>query len=206
MMTLASTLLTLPITSRDHVRGPASAEVTLIEYGDYACPQCDQARSVVKRLQAAIGDRLRYVFRNFPKSGAQSFPHRAAEAAMAAGAQHKFWEMHDLLFDHQSALSDKHLKLYATRVGLDMELFNYDMTLHAFALRVYEDAVSGSRSGVTSTPSFFINDSRHLGSCDFETLLAQIEEVARSQPSGNRAIPDAPPQAMVDSPTPRANS
>jgi protein-disulfide isomerase len=164
MTTVASTLLTLPVTTRDHIRGPASAPVTLVLYGDYACPQCNQARSVVKQLLAAFGDRLRYTFRNFPSPALRSNPHHAAEAA---GAQNRFWEMHDLLDDHQPALSDKHLKLYGTRVGLNMERFNQDMMLHTFALRVHEDVLSAGQSGVSTTPSFFINDSRYLGPCDF---------------------------------------
>ena len=111
MTTVASTLLTVPVTGRDHIRGSDRAVVTLVEYGDYACPHCNEARSVVKRLQAALGDRLRYAFRNFPIPALYPKPHRAAEAAEAAGAQNKFWEMHDLLYDRQAALSDKHLKL-----------------------------------------------------------------------------------------------
>jgi protein-disulfide isomerase len=174
MTMTASTILTLPVTNRDHLRGPVSAEVTLVEYGDYACPRCNHARSVVKQLHAALGDRLRYVFRNFPMAHLR--PHHAAEAAEAAGAQNKFWEMHELLYDHQAALSDKHLRLYATWVGLDMERFNSDMTHHAHALRVRQDALAANRSGVSDTPSFFINDSRHLGPSDFETLLSSIGE------------------------------
>jgi protein-disulfide isomerase len=175
MTTVASTLLTLPVTGRDHVRGSASAAVTLVEYGDYACPRCNQARSAVKRLQAALADRLRYAFRNFPMPNLHP-THRAAEAAEAAGAQNKFWEMHELLYDHQGTLSDKHLKVYGTQVGLDMERFNRDMMLQTFALRVHEDVLSASQSGVSSTPSFFINDIRYPGPCDFKSLLSHIEE------------------------------
>jgi protein-disulfide isomerase len=102
----------------------------------------------------------------------------AAEAAEAAGAQNKFWEMHDVLYDHQSALSDKHLKVYATWVGLDMERFKEDMTYHTHAVRVREDAFAAKRSGVSDTPAFFINDSRHLGPPDFEALLSGIGEAS----------------------------
>jgi protein-disulfide isomerase len=177
MMTVASILLTVPVSGRDHIRGSDHAVVTLVEYGDYACPHCNEARSVVKRLQAALGDRLRYAFRNFPMPTLQPKPHRAAEAAEAAGAQNKFWEMHDLLYDRQTALSDKHLKLYGTQVGLDMERFNRDMMLQTFALRVREDTLGASQSGVNTTPTFFINDSRYLGPCDFGTMLSRMEEV-----------------------------
>jgi formate-nitrite transporter family protein len=177
MTTVASSLLTLPVTTRDHIRGPASAPVTLVLYGDYACPQCNQARSVVKQLLAVFWDRLRYTFRNFPSPVLRPNPHHAAEAAEAAGVQNRFWEMHDLLYDHQPALSDKHLKLYGTRVGLNMERFNQDMMLHTFALRVHEDVLSAGQSGVSTTPSFFINDSRYLGPCDFAILRSHIKQV-----------------------------
>jgi protein-disulfide isomerase len=176
MTIAASIILTVPVTSRDHLRGPVSAEVTLVEYGDYACARCNQARLVVKQLQAALGNRLRYVFRNFPMS--QLHSNYAAEAAEAAGAQNKFWEMHDVLYDHQSALSDKHLKVYATWVGLDMERFKEDMAYHTHAVRVREDALAAKRSGVSDTPAFFINDSRHLGPPDFEALLSGIGEAS----------------------------
>jgi protein-disulfide isomerase len=109
-------------------------------------------------------------------SASHPFSHHAAEAAEAAGVQYKFWEMHNVLFNHQTALSDKHLRIYGTWVGLDMERFNEDMTMHSYALRVYQDALSASRSGCSSTPCFFINDNRHLGRSDFESLLSQIEE------------------------------
>ena len=177
MTTVASTLLIVPVNDRDHIRGSTRAVVTLVEYGDYACPHCNEARSVVNRLQAALGDRLRYAFRNFPMPALHPKSDRAAEAAEAAGAQNKFWEMHDLLYDRQTALSDKHLKAYATQVGLDMERFNRDMLLQTFALRVHEDTLSASQSGVNATPTFFVNDSRYLGPCDFKTMLSRIEEV-----------------------------
>ena len=177
MTMAASTQLTTPITTRDHIRGIGSGAVTLVEYGDYACPHCNEARSVVKRLRESLGDQLCHVFRNFLTLTSYSRALHAAEAAEAAGAQNKFWEMHDLLYDHQLALSDKHLKVYATQVGLDMERFNRDMMLQTFALRVREDTLSASQSGVNTTPTFFINDSRYLGPCDFETMLSRIEEV-----------------------------
>ena len=176
MTMAASTQLTTPVTNRDHIRGMDSAVVTLVEYGDYACPHCNEARFVVKRLRETLGDRLRHVFRNFLMLTSYSRPHRAAEAAEASAAQGKFWEMHDLLYDHQLALSDKHLKVYATQVGLDMERFNRDLMLHTHALRVHEDILNAGQSGVSTAPAFFINDNRHVGPCDFESLLSHIEE------------------------------
>jgi protein-disulfide isomerase len=183
MMTAASAQLTPPVTSRDHICGPAFAEVTLVEYGDYTCPRCNEAHSVVKRLLSSLGDRLRYVFRHFPSLTSNPNRDRAAEAAEASGAQNKFWEMHDALYNHQLALSDKHLRVYATQVGLDMERFNREMMQHTHVPHVQEDVQSAGHSGVSSVPTFFINDSQHLGSCDFETLISEIEKAALKQPS-----------------------
>jgi protein-disulfide isomerase len=176
MTMAASTQLTTPVTNRDHIRGMDSAAVTLVEYGDYACPHCNEARFVVKRLRETLGERLRHVFRNSLTLTSYSRVHRAAEAAEASAAQAKFWEMHDLLYDHQLALSDKHLKVYATQVGLDMERFNREMMLHTHALRVHEDILNAGQSGVSTAPAFFINDKRYVGPCDFESLLFHIEE------------------------------
>jgi protein-disulfide isomerase len=176
MTTAVPTQCTPPITSRDHVRGPASAAVTLLEYGDYKCPRCHEARFVVKRLEANLGRHLRYAFRSFPLPSVEFNSSRAAEAAETSGAQHKFWEMHELLFNQPHALSDKHLRVYATQCGLDMERFNRDMALHTFAYRVQEDILSGDQSGVSDTPTFFINDRRHSGPYDFGTLLSAIQE------------------------------
>jgi protein-disulfide isomerase len=149
--------------------------VTLLEYGDYKCPRCNEARSVVRRLEGVLGDQMRFGFSYYPLSGVDSNSKRAAEAAETSGAQNKFWEMHDLLFDQQQALSDKHLRVYATRCGLDMARFNRDMALHTFDPRVSEDILSGDQSGVRDTPTFFINDRRHGGPYDYETLLSAIQ-------------------------------
>jgi protein-disulfide isomerase len=176
MTIAASTQLATPVMDRDHIQGNNFAAVTLVEYGDYACPHCNEARSIVKRLRETLGDRLRYVFRNFLSLNSYSRAHRAAEAAEASGAQNKFWEMHDFLYDNQLALSDKHLRVYATRVGLDMQRFNLDMMLHTHALRVHEDVLSAGQSGVSTAPAFFINDSRHVGPCNFEALRSHVEQ------------------------------
>ncbi len=175
MTTAATIQLTTPVADRDHIRGRAAAAVTLVEYGDYACPLCNEA-FVVKQLHAALGDRLCYVFHNFPILILHSSPHRAAEAAEASGGQNKFWKMHDLLYDHHPTLSDKHLKVYATRVGLDMERFNLNMMLHMHAVRVHEDILSAGQSSVGTIPAFFINDSLYVGPCDFETVVSHVEE------------------------------
>src|SRR6476646_7201477 len=112
-------LLTLPVSERDHIQGPADAPVTLVEYGDYECPHCGRAYPVVKAIQRHFGRRLRFVFRNFPLAEAHPHAAHAAEAAEAAAAQGRFWEMHDSLFEHQQALDDRHLVEYAGALGLD---------------------------------------------------------------------------------------
>lgn len=176
MTTTVPTQFTPTIASRDHVRGPEFAVVTLVEYGDYKCPRCNEARFVVRRLETVLGEQMRFVFRNYPSSSVEVNSRRAAEAAETSGAQNKFWEMHDLLFNQQHALSDKHLRVYATQCGLDMELFNKDMALHTFNFRVSEDILSGNQNGVSDTPTFFINDRRHPGPYDYETLLSAMKE------------------------------
>lgn len=172
--------LTRPVGSRDHSEGSAQAGVTLVEYGDYECPYCGAAYPIVKQVQAQLGSRLRFVFRNFPL--AESHPHarHAAQAAEAAAMQGKFWEMHDMLYEHQSALDDRHLMEYAARLGLDQTQFRRDLSTRA-ATRVREDFLDGVRSGVNGTPTFFINGIRHDGDFEFETLLAALEAAAPSR-------------------------
>ena len=117
---IASTHLNTPVTDRDHICGLPSAPITLVHYGDFGCPRCNEAHSIAKKLQMTLGKRLRYVFRHFPMLSVRADAHRAAEAAEASAAQDKYWEMHELLFHRQSALSDRYLMLYATQVGLNM--------------------------------------------------------------------------------------
>src|SRR5258706_7815748 len=167
--------LTLPVGQRDHQQGPETAPVTLVEYGDYECHYSGKAYSIVQEIERRLGDRLRFVFRNFPLT--QSHPHaeHAAEAAEAAAVQGKFWEMHDYLFEHQRVLDDAHLVQYAVALNLDEETFKREMTEHVHSNRVHEDFLSGVRSGVNGTPTFFINGVRHDASYELETLLAAIE-------------------------------
>lgn len=172
--------LTLPVGERDHIQGPETAVVTLLEYGDYQCPSCGQAYPIVKEVQRRLGNRLRFVFRNFPLSQVHAHAEHAAEAAEAASAQGKFWEMHDYLYEHQHTLDDAHLLQYATHLALDRARFERDMTEHSYAGRVREDFMSGVRGGVNGTPTFFINGVRYDDSYDLETLLAAIESAMRS--------------------------
>ena len=171
----ATARLALPVSERDHVQGPATALVTLVEYGDYECPYCGQAHPIVKELQERLGDRLRFVFRNFPLTNAHPHAAHAAEAAEAAAAQGKFWEMHDYLYEHQRTLDDPRLLQAAAQLGLDTARFQQEMGAHTHAARVREDFLSGVRSDVNGTPSFFVNGVRHDESYDLETLVAALE-------------------------------
>jgi protein-disulfide isomerase len=171
--------LTLPVSEdRDHIQGPAEAAVTLVEYGDYECPYCGAAYPIIKEVQERMGERLRFVFRNFPITTSHTHAEQAAEAAEAAAAQGRFWEMHDLLYENQQHLGDEDLRAYAEKLGLEVEPFDEELTEHVHAERVREDFMSGVRSGVNGTPTFYINGMRHDDSYDVETLLAALERAA----------------------------
>ncbi|HEX2434887.1 MAG TPA: thioredoxin domain-containing protein [Gaiellaceae bacterium] len=171
--------LTMPVSGdRDHIQGSADAAVTLVEYGDYECPYCGAAYPIIKEVQARMGERLRFVFRNFPISTSHPHAEQAAEAAEAASAQGSFWEMHDVLYENQKRLRDEDLRSYAEKLGLDVERFDTELADHVHADRVHEDFLTGVRSGVNGTPTFYINGARHDDSYDAETLLAALERAA----------------------------
>jgi protein-disulfide isomerase len=161
---------------RDHTQGKASAPVTLVEYGDYECPYCLKAYPIVKSIQKRLGNKLLFVFRNFPLSRIHPNSIEAAEAAEIAGTQDKFWEMHDYLFEHQKELDDSSLKRHAAALGLDTASFNHDLDKHTQASRVREDFLSGVRSGVNGTPTFFINGVRHDGRWEIGPLLSALNK------------------------------
>jgi protein-disulfide isomerase len=167
------TRLAVAVGERDHVQGPAAAPVTLVEYGDFECPFCGMAYPAVRELRRQLGERLRFVFRHFPRP---EHPHarHAAEAAEAAAAQGRFWEMHDLLFEHQHALEEDDLVEYAARLGLDPDRFGHDLTSHAHRDRVQQDVLSAIESGAHGTPTFFINGVRHEGAWRLEDLLTAV--------------------------------
>jgi protein-disulfide isomerase len=174
--------LILPVSEeRDHIRGSSTAPVTLVEYGDYECPFCGQAYYVVKELERRAGNLMRFVFRNFPLTTIHPHAERAAEAAEAAGAQGRFWEMRDCLYENQQALEDEDLLEYATRVGLDIPRLVRDLREDRYLDRIREDFSSGVRSGVNGTPTFFINGMRHDGPWDLDSLMTAIEEAARER-------------------------
>ena len=147
-------VLATPVTAdRDHIQGPADAAVTLVEYGDYECPYCGAAYPIIKDVQARMGERLRFAFRNFPITTSHPHAEQAAEAAEAAAAQGKFWEMHDLLYENQQRLGDEDLRAYAERIELDVERFDKELAEHVHAARVREDFMTGVRSGVMVSPA-----------------------------------------------------
>jgi formate-nitrite transporter family protein len=156
--------LTPPVNERDHIAGPDDAPVTLVEYGDYECPYCGMAHPVVKRAQRELGKQLRFVFRNFPLAEAHPHAQIAAQAAESAGAQGRFWEMHDMIFEHQDALEVEDLLGYATSLGLDAKQIARDLEAGTYVKRVRDDFRSGVKSGVNGTPSFFVNGVRYDGS------------------------------------------
>jgi len=164
---------------RDHIRGPHEAQITLVEYGDLECPFCGQAEAVLRALLADFGD-LRYVWRHLPLSDVHPHAQLAAEATEVAADQGAFWAMHDLLFEHQDALRPQNLHEYAAQLGLDLDRFVEELRKHVRAGRVAEDVDSADLSGVSGTPTFFINGRRHHGAYDVETLTAAVK-VARAQ-------------------------
>jgi DNA integrity scanning protein DisA with diadenylate cyclase activity len=167
-----------PVGDQDHALGPATAPVTLVEYGDYECPYCGRMHPVVRELRERLGDRLRFVFRHFPLDSVHPHARRAAEAAEAAAAQGRFWEMHDLLYENRENLDDESLGRYADELGLDVARFEDDLSERRHAPRVREDRFGGERSGVEGTPTFFVNGMRYEGSLELQALLAAVEDAA----------------------------
>lgn len=157
----------------DHMQGAADAPITLVEYGDYECPYCGMAYPIMKHVQARLGNRLRFVFRNFPLSEAHPHATAAAELAEAAALQGKFWEMHDVLYEHQAALGPTHLQGYARKLGLDFEALGSALESGAPHQRVKSDFMSGVRSGVNGTPTFFVNGRRFDGDWRDEEIFAE---------------------------------
>ena len=166
--------LSPPVGPRDHAAGPNDAAVTLVEYGDFQCPHCGRAYPIVKQVQRALGSQLRFVFRNFPLTKIHPEAEHAAEAAEAAAAQGAFWQMHDRLFERQFALDDDHLVEYAAELGLDADRIRGELEAGTHSAHVRDDFMSGVKSGVNGTPTFFINGVRYDGSWDLESLVAAL--------------------------------
>ena len=173
--------LTVPLSAIDHVTGAAHAPVTVVEYGDFECPNCKQAQSAVKLLLERFDGRVQVAFRNFPLEDVHPNALTAAEAAECAGGQGKFWPMHDLLFAHQTHLKPKDLHGYAQQLDLDMARFTAEMDDHVYLQRVREHLQSGADSGVRSTPTFFVNGRIEDVSFGLRALFEAVE--ARLHPA-----------------------
>jgi len=171
--------LTIPVGPRDHVMGPADAPITLVEYGDFQCPYCGAAYPIVKQVRAQLGERVRFAFRNFPLTRIHQNAEHAAEAAEAAAAQGAFWQMHDRLFERQFALEDENLAEYARELGLNADRLAGELAAGTHRDHVRDDFMSGVKSGVNGTPTFFINGVRHDGGYDLASLLGALEVAVR---------------------------
>jgi protein-disulfide isomerase len=170
--------LSIAVGRQDHVRGSPKAPMTLVEYGDFECPYCGRAYGILRDIEGEMGPQLCVVFRHFPLASIHPHAEAAALAAEAAGAQGRFWEMHDALYENQNALDDDDLLRYAE--ALDLEPMEFEKALRAatFLLRIKEDFMSGVRSGVNGTPTFFINGERHEGSYEYPVLIRALREAA----------------------------
>jgi protein-disulfide isomerase len=175
------TKLSVPVSAKDHRQGDAEAPCTLVEYGDYQCPSCGQAYPIVKRVQKHYGKRLSFVFRNFPLTQMHPFAEPAAETAEFAGANGKFWGMHDLIYENQERLGDDELlPELAKQLHLAPAKLLESLESREFEPRVKTDFSSGVRSGVNGTPTFFINGQRHDGPYDFASLVEAIDGALES--------------------------
>ncbi len=175
--------LSIPVSEKDHVEGPASANVTLVEYGDYQCPYCASASAIVKKIQKEMGKELRFVFRNFPLAQAHAHATHAAIAAEVAGAkgEKEFWAMHDTLYENQHALDDDDLEGYAESCGVTSEELAAAYAGGAAADHVRADFRGGVRSGVNGTPTFFVNGERYDGNwTDVQPFVAALRAAAKS--------------------------
>jgi protein-disulfide isomerase len=167
--------LSVPVSPIDHVQGSEHAHVTVVEYGDFECPNCKQAAPAVKLLLQRSPGRVRFVFRNFPLTEVHPHAMQAAEAAECVGAQGQFWPMHDLLFDNQLHLQPNHLHSYAERLGIDMTRYTAEMDDHVYLQRVREHQRSGHDSGVRGTPAFFVNGRVQDVSFGMQGLFSAVE-------------------------------
>lgn len=175
--------LVAPVTDDDFARGPADAPVTLVVYGDFECPFCGALHSTVAQLRDQFGDALRVVFRHFPMGTMHPHARSAAKAAEAAALQDRaaFWELHDLMYANQGALTDSDLVGYAERIGLDVERFRADFGSEEVDQRIQEDFISGARSGVNGTPTIFVEGERYDGPHTVQMLGAAIAQRLRSR-------------------------
>ncbi|MCU1337988.1 MAG: oxidoreductase [Bryobacterales bacterium] len=179
MTTLTSAKLVLPVSERDHIRGSANAPVTLVEYGDFECPYCGAAYGILEELRQRVGELFRLVYRHFPLTQIHPHAEPAAETAEAAGVKGRFWSMHDILFTHQQAVELPRLIEYGTQLGLDAAWLVEVLRARSFLERIREDFVSGVRSGVSGTPTFFLEGLRYEQPVNLPSLEHAIQETAK---------------------------
>lgn len=168
--------LAIPVTEQDHAQGPATAAITMVEYGDYECPYCGEAYPVLKAVQKAMGDDLRFVFRNFPLAEIHPHAMRAAEFAETAGSKGLFWQAHDLLYENQTALTEDDLNRYAKLLDIPPHTVARGLA-GRFDGKIEDDFRGGLRSGVNGTPTLFINGLRYDGPREAETLVEVLREI-----------------------------
>ena len=169
-----------PDAATDHILGPSSAEVTVVEYGDFECPSCGQAHAAIKIMLDHFGPQLRFVFRHYPQREIHPHAELAAEAAEAAGAQRMFWPYHDLLFTHQQHLQEKHLLDYAGDIGLDLPRYQTEMQDHVYLQRVQEHLAGARHLGIRATPTFYVNGAVTDVSFGMQHLHQAIEQALRA--------------------------
>jgi protein-disulfide isomerase len=176
---MLSAQLAVPVNEKDHTLGPTNAPVTLVEYGDFECPHCGRAHPIVQAIRRYMGEELRFVYRHFPLVEAHPHAQSAAEASEAAGAQGRFWEMHDILFRNQQALEPEDLLLYAARIGVDAQRVARELAAGTWTKKVRDDFRGGVRSGVNGTPTFFVNGVRYDGNwADAAEFVQVLSDVA----------------------------
>jgi protein-disulfide isomerase len=168
-----------PDEATDHIVGPASAKVNIIEYGDFECPSCGQAHAAMKIMLKHFGHQVRFVFRHYPQIEVHPHAELAAEAAEAASAQGCFWPFYDMLFEHQQHLKEKHLRQYAQQIGLDLERYDYEMNDHVYLQRVQEHSRGGRQLGIRATPTFYVNGTFTDVSFGLRHLEESIERALR---------------------------
>jgi len=166
--------LSVAVNKSDHAQGPEDAPVTLVEYGDYQCPYCADVHSMIQSIAKKMGSQLRFVFRHMPLIEMHPYAQYAAEGAEAAGAQGKFWEMHDAIYRQQSELGSSLMNKLAHMLKLDIQRFEADLDARRYRPRVKRDFMGGMRSGVAATPTFFVNGKRYDGALDGPSLLAAV--------------------------------
>ncbi|RDC55473.1 DsbA family protein [Pedobacter chinensis] len=165
------------VNSKDHVQGSDSASITIVEFGDYQCPYCGDAYPIIKEIQDAFGNQIKFVFRNFPLQKSHELAYPAAIAAEAAALQDKFWEMHDAIYENQYRLTDQLFNELAEKIGLNTEQFQEDSLSDEIKQKVEDDFESGVRSGVNGTPSFYVNGTKFDGGAtDLYQMLKESTE------------------------------